>query len=67
MKKCPKCSSSKGVIRIVYGMPGFDLQQEELEGKIILGGCCVTDDDPNWHCKECQYEWSKAQIQPERH
>ena len=67
MKKCPKCSSSKGVIRIVYGMPGFDLQQEELEGKIMLGGCCVTDDDPDLHCKECKHEWSKARIQPERY
>jgi len=48
-------------------MPGFDLQQEELEGKIMLGGCCVTDDGPDWHCKECKHEWSKARIQPERY
>ena len=63
MKKCPKCSSSKSVIRIVYGMPGVDLRQEELEGKIMLGGCCIIDDAPDLHCKECKHEWSKSQSQ----
>jgi hypothetical protein len=63
MKKCPKCGSSKGVIRIVYGMPGVDLRQEELEGKIMLGGCCIIDDAPDLHCKECKHEWSKSQSQ----
>jgi transposase-like protein len=29
MKKCPKCSSSKGVIKIGYGMSSADLDKEE--------------------------------------
>ena len=65
-EKMSHCGSSKSVIRIVYGMPGFDLQQEELEGKIMLGGCCVTDDDPDWHCKECKHEWSDSFSKKER-
>jgi len=48
------------------GRTGFDLQQEEQEGKIILGGCCVTDDDPDWHCKECKHEWSDSFSKKER-
>jgi len=60
MKKCPKCSSSKGVIRIVYGMPGSDTVEEAEKGKVMLGGCCVTDDDPDWHCKECKHVWSDS-------
>ena len=67
MKKCPKCGSSKGVIRIVYGMPGVDLRQEELEGKIMLGGCCESDDNPDLHCKECGHEWSRSRTQSESH
>ena len=67
MKKCPKCGSSKGVIRIVYGMPGFNLQLEELEGKIKLGGCCIIDDAPDLHCMECGHEWSRSRTQSEPH
>ena len=63
LKKCPKCGSSKGVIRIVYGLPGSDLLKKELEGKILLGGCCIVDDNPDWHCKECTHEWSITQHQ----
>ena len=63
MKKCPKCGSSKGVIRIVNGLPGLDLQKDQREGKILLGGWCIIDDNPDWHCKECTHEWSKAQDQ----
>jgi len=44
-------------------MPGFDLQLEELDGKIMLGGCCIIDDAPDLHCKECKHEWSKSQSQ----
>ena len=63
MKKCPKCGSSKGVIRIVYGLPGSELLKKELEGKILLGGSCIVDDNPDWHCKECTHEWSITQHQ----
>ena len=44
-------------------MPVPDTVEEAEKGKVMLGGCCVTDDDPDWHCKECEYEWSKAQSQ----
>jgi hypothetical protein len=66
MKKCPKCSSSKGVIKIVYGMPAPDIVDKAEDGKIMLGGCCVTDDDPDWHCKECHHEWSDSFSKKER-
>jgi hypothetical protein len=54
---CPKCSSVKDVIPIEYGYPGEEMMEEEKTGKIRLGGCCVTDDNPEWHCKACRYEW----------
>ena len=54
---CPKCSSVKDVIPIEYGYPGEEMMEEEKTGKIRLGGCCIADDNPEWYCKACQYEW----------
>ena len=44
LKNCPKCGCSK-IASILYGMPAFspELEMELDEGKIVLGGCCITD------------------------
>lgn len=63
---CPKCSSVKDVIPIEYGLPGDEMMEEEKTGKIRLGGCCVTDDNPEWHCKACRYEWQTNHPQDGR-
>jgi len=57
-KKCPKCDS-ESIAEILYGMPAFDEQMKRDidSGKIVLGGCCVCDDDAKWHCNKCEYEW----------
>tara|TARA_B100000315_G_C14545429_1_gene572995 strand:- start:1536 stop:1751 length:216 start_codon:yes stop_codon:yes gene_type:complete len=54
-KKCSKCGSTK-IANILYGLPdGSDEFMEDLkEGRIVLGGCCVTDDDPVWECVNCE-------------
>jgi hypothetical protein len=53
-KKCPKCEGTK-IADIQYGMPDFspELRMDLDEGKIVLGGCCVSGDDPEWQCVEC--------------
>ena len=56
--QCPECKS-KDVIPIKYGMPGIEMQQDEHEGRIKLGGCGITEDANDRHCKECMHEWSK--------
>ncbi len=55
---CPKCGSNH-VARILYGLPAdSDELKRELDAKrSVLGGCVVTDDDPEWHCNECRREW----------
>ena len=50
-KKCPNCLSSEAVVPIRYGMPGPGMQQKYYEGKIHIGECSVTENDPNWYCK----------------
>jgi hypothetical protein len=58
-KKCPKCSS-KNIIPIVYGMPSEETFKESKKGKFILGGCCIEESSPEWHCKKCGHEWGKV-------
>ena len=57
MKKCPKCNNN--LIEIVYGMPSSELFEAEERGEVMLGGCCVSDNDPKYHCKNCDINFSR--------
>ena len=46
---CPKCNEMGKVKEILYGMPLSDYNQE----KYVLGGCCITDNDPEIQCTAC--------------
>ena len=50
--KCPLCGSTTP-LPIVYGEPGPELQLQASAREIELGGCCVGDDSPAWHCLSC--------------
>jgi len=54
--KCPKCQS-ENTIPIGYGLPTSEAEEEAREGKVILGGCCITPDSLRWHCPDCEHEW----------
>lgn len=54
-RKCPVCGSFR-IAEILYGLPEFSakLKRDLDAGRIILGGCCITNDDPKWQCADCQ-------------
>lgn len=54
-RQCPKCKS-KRAIPILYGMPPPELERDEREGKLVLGGC-TPDESKTWHCKNCGHDW----------
>lgn len=54
--KCPECDSTS-VVPIVYGMPGGKMVEQYERGEIVLGGCCISGDDPRWHCEGCNCDW----------
>ena len=56
--RCPKCGS-ENIARIIWGDPVFydGLIQDIDEGRVHIGGCCVTGDDPEWHCNDCEEEF----------
>ena len=60
-KQCPQCGS-KNAINIEYGYPSLDMIKEESAGEIWLGGCCTTANDPEYYCKDCEYEWNRDQA-----
>lgn len=51
-KKCPVCGSND-IVKILYGMPTYETFQAAERGEISLGGCCISDNDPKWHCRAC--------------
>lgn len=60
MKTCPDCSSSTGLREIVYGLPDGPIAEE----KYVVGGCCVTDNDPTLKCIECGWEGENVNNAP---
>ena len=55
VKACRKCKS-KNTVPILYGLID-DFGQDEDEGDYELGGCGVTDNDPDYSCKDCGHKW----------
>jgi len=48
---CPICNQSDMVLPILYGFPSEEMFEQSKKGLIILGGCCIEKDDPDWYCK----------------
>lgn len=55
MRKCPKCGSDR-VAPILYGMPAHseEMEQQLKDKKLYLGGCCVSNMQPTYHCFQCK-------------
>ena len=51
---CPQCKS-ENTVPIVYGL--IDDFGQDDEGDYELGGCVVTDNAPDYSCKDCGYKW----------
>ena len=60
--KCPKCEYDS-FAEILYGLVVTDdseLNEKLNSGKTVLGGCCIDEDSPAWHCNKCKHEWGKT-------
>jgi len=59
---CPQCES-QDIAHIIWGyIPNIDekLKQDLENSKVVLGGCLVTDHDPNLACNNCFHRWRKS-------
>ena len=64
--RCPACKHAP-MASILWGYPAFspDLEKDIEEGRVVLGGCCVSMDDPAWECSRCGQQpmsWSWAAL-----
>ena len=67
MKKCPACKSKTGLRKISYGMPMPPLVPNGPlidESKYVLGGCCISDNDPTIKCIECGWKGEYVNHMP---
>ena len=58
---CPSCNG-KNIATILWGLPleNEDLTKALEEKKIVLGGCCTSENDPIWECNDCYTRiWSQ--------
>jgi hypothetical protein len=61
MPTCPECGAE--VVPIVCGMPGPELFDGEAAGRVVLGGCVIEEESPNWACKgPVQHQWVREEV-----
>lgn len=59
-RKPAKCSVCKGqVVPIAYGFPYPETFQKADRKEVVLGGCCIWGNDPDWECIECHTKYIK--------
>ena len=58
--KCPRCGKNS-IAKILWGLPAdMEFLEKKLARKeIVLGGCCVSVDDPKWQCNSCHHKWGE--------
>jgi len=63
--KCPRCGSTS-LARLLYGepTPGAALEADIQAGRVVLGGCVVTGDEPSHRCRACGFEFSSRTDLP---
>lgn len=61
--RCPNCGSDN-IAEILWGLPAFtdELQEKLSEGKVVLGGCCVSLDDPKYKCNDCTHRFGRSMF-----
>lgn len=64
--KCPNCGSTN-IAEILWGLPAStdELKKRLGEGKVVLGGCCISDDDPRYQCIECMSAFGRSEFAEE--
>jgi hypothetical protein len=50
------------VIPILYGDPAPEAWAASERGELLLGGCCVEDGMPEWHCSSCDFLFGELKL-----
>jgi hypothetical protein len=55
MTKCPKCNSSDGVRKILYGLTMEPVDEDVYS----TGGCVIGNENPTHTCLKCEFNWNQ--------
>jgi hypothetical protein len=55
---CPSCGQEDSV-RLIRGLPSFELMELAERGLVALGGCEVPREDVAFRCRACGLEWGR--------
>lgn len=56
--ECPICRKGN-VVEVLYGEPTPEAWSDHLNGKLMIGGCCICEDSPEHQCTVCGSGYSK--------
>ena len=57
-RRCPKCSAD--LTRITYRYPTNDMFDAHTRGELIIGGCVLQPDSPEFACTECGWPGNRT-------
>jgi hypothetical protein len=61
VRTCPECGAE--AVPIVYGLPGPELWDQEDAGRVVLGGCVLEAENPDWACMgPIQHRWVEEEV-----
>lgn len=58
-RKCPNCGGK--VVHILYGYPSPEAREAAMRGEILLGGCCIDLNSPDYQCIHCDQSFIKEE------
>lgn len=61
--RCPSCGSTKAVVPIFRGEPTELAGRLASQGRAVLGGCLIGDDDRSWRCRTCKGDFGPRFLQ----
>lgn len=65
-RSCPACEDDT-LRPIIYGLvTGGELHEKADRGEVVLGGCQVGQDAPDWECGTCGRHYQADQLGRDR-
>lgn len=58
---CISCDNNDEVVPIIYGL----IYNESYDLDYLPGGCTVTQNDAEWHCRDCEIDWGPNHFRKE--
>ena len=62
-KRCKQCGGHE-ILPVDYGLPRAETLARAALAEVLLGGCVVLGDEPDWRCAKCGAPFDIAEFAP---